>query len=85
MRDYVIGFDVAVQFLDKLTDLISFLIPNYVWEGKNQLVIAVGCTGGKHRSVTLASELYCRLATREEYGLRMEHRDMGKDAITKRM
>lgn len=85
VRDYVMGFDVAVQFLDKLTDLISFLIPNYVWEGKNQLVIAVGCTGGKHRSVTLASELYCRLATREEYGLRMEHRDMGKDAITKRM
>ena len=85
VRDYVMGFDVAVQFLDKLTDLISFLIPNYVWEGKNQLVIAVGCTGGKHRSVALASELYCRLATREEYGLRMEHRDMGKDAITKRM
>ena len=85
VRDYVMGFDVAVQFLDKLTDLIAFLIPNYVLEGKNQLVIAVGCTGGKHRSVTLASELYCRLATREEYGLRMEHRDMGKDAITKRM
>ena len=85
VRDYVMGFDVAVQFLDKLTDLIAFLIPNYVLEGKNQLVIAVGCTGGKHRSVTLASELYCRLATREEYGLRMEHRDTGKDAITKRM
>lgn len=85
VRDYVMGFDVAVQFLDKLTDLIAFLIPNYVLEGKNQLVIAVGCTGGKHRSVALASELYCRLATREEYGLRMEHRDMGKDAITKRM
>ena len=85
VRDYVMGFDVAVQFLDKLTDLIAFLIPNYVLEGKNQLVIAVGCTGGKHRSVALASELYCRLATREEYGLRMEHRYMGKDAITKRM
>ena len=85
VRDYVMGFDVAVQFLDKLTDLIAFLIPNYVLEGKNQLVIAVGCTGGKHRSVALASELHCRLATREEYGLRMEHRDMGKDAITKRM
>jgi UPF0042 nucleotide-binding protein len=84
VRDYVMGYDAAVQFLDKLTDMISFLIPNYVLEGKNQLVVAVGCTGGKHRSVTLANELYCRLGTEEEYGIRIEHRDIGKDGVTKR-
>ncbi len=47
VRDYVMGFEVAVQFLDKLDDMIRFLIPNYIVEGKNQLVIAVGCTGGE--------------------------------------
>ena len=54
-------------------------------EGKNQLVIAVGCTGGKHRSVTLANELYRRLNNSEEYGIRIEHRDIEKDAVRKRM
>ncbi|MGI6006570.1 MAG: RNase adapter RapZ [Ruminococcus sp.] len=85
VQNYVMGFDVSVQFLEKLMDLITFLIPNYVLEGKNQLVIAIGCTGGKHRSVTLANELYCRLGTEEEYGVRIEHRDIGKDAVTKRV
>lgn len=84
VRDYVMGFDMTVQFLDKLTDMVKFLIPNYVLEGKNQLVISIGCTGGKHRSVTLANELYCRLLNEEEYGLKIEHRDIGKDVITKR-
>lgn len=78
VKDYVMGFEVTVQFMEKLTDMMKFLIPNYVQEGKNQLVIAVGCTGGKHRSVTLANELYCRLLNEEEYGLRIEHRDIGK-------
>ena len=68
-------------FLDKLEDLIKFLIPNYISEGKNQLVIAIGCTGGKHRSVTLANELYKRLDGNSEYGLKIEHRDIGKDAL----
>ena len=83
VRDYVMGFEVAVQFLDKLDDMIRFLIPNYIVEGKNQLVIAVGCTGGKHRSVTLANELFYRLSGEEEYGLKIEHRDIGKDIVTK--
>ena len=78
VREYVMGFDVTVRFMEKLTDMMKFLIPNYVHEGKNQLVIAVGCTGGKHRSVTLANELYNRLMNEEEYGLRIEHRDIGK-------
>ena len=47
--------------MDKLEDMVKFLIPHYIEEGKNQLVISIGCTGGKHRSVTLANELYKRL------------------------
>lgn len=78
VQNYVMGFDLAHQFLDKLTDMVEFLIPNYVSEGKNQLVIGVGCTGGKHRSVTLANKLYARLKTRSEYGIKIEHRDIEK-------
>ena len=84
VRDYVMSSDTARQFLDKLTDMIRFLIPNYVSEGKTQLVIAIGCTGGKHRSVTLAGALYGELAREEQdYGIKIEHRDIGKDAVTK--
>lgn len=79
VRDYVMGFEIAHEFSDKLEDMVRFLIPNYIAEGKTQLVIAVGCTGGKHRSVTLAKELYARLEKNEEYGLRIEHRDIEKD------
>ena len=81
IQDYVLQFQEAHTFLDKLEDMVNFLIPNYIAEGKNQLVISVGCTGGKHRSVTLANELYKRLAGRKEYGLKIEHRDIGKDAL----
>ncbi len=80
VHDYVMGFDVAKEFLQKLTDMTKFLIPNYISEGKNQLVIAVGCTGGKHRSVTLASELYEALKDNQDYAIKIEHRDIGKDA-----
>lgn len=80
VHDYVMSFQEAHQFLDKLTDMITFLIPNYVKEGKNQLVVAIGCTGGKHRSVTLANKLYERLQKQSDYGVRLEHRDIGKDA-----
>ena len=81
---YMMNNDISKEFLKKLVDMVEFLIPNYVAEGKNQLVIAIGCTGGKHRSVTLANELYERLSVAEkEYGVRKEHRDIEKDAITK--
>lgn len=83
VRDYVMGNKKAEEFLHKMTDLVEFLIPNYVQEGKTQLVIAIGCTGGKHRSVTLANELFEALNRNENYGIRIEHRDIGKDAITK--
>ncbi len=75
VQDYVMSFKEAHEFLDKLTDMISFLIPNYVNEGKYQLVIAIGCTGGQHRSVTLAGELYKRLKDKGDYGLTLRHRD----------
>ena len=79
IREYVMQFPEAGQFLHKLEDLLKFLIPNYIVEGKTQLVIGVGCTGGKHRSVTLANALYERLADREGYGIKIEHRDIQKD------
>jgi len=78
IQDYVLQFEEAHVFLEKLTDMVNFLIPNYIVEGKNQLVIGIGCTGGKHRSVTLANELYKNLCSRREYGLKMEHRDIEK-------
>lgn len=81
IQDYVLQFKEAHEFLDKLEDMINFLIPNYIAEGKNQLVISIGCTGGKHRSVTLANELYKRMTDKKEYGLKIEHRDIGKDAL----
>ena len=84
VQDYVMENEKAQVFLDKLTDMVDFLIPNYILEGKNQLVIAIGCTGGKHRSVTLANALYQKLDKQENYGVSIEHRDIGKDAITKR-
>lgn len=83
VRDYVMNNDTAKQFLIKLTDMVEFLIPNYISEGKTQLVIGIGCTGGKHRSVTLANELYEALKKTDSHGVRIEHRDIGKDAITK--
>lgn len=84
VQDYVMQNDKGRIFLDKLKDMMEFLIPNYILEGKNQLVIAIGCTGGKHRSVTLANALYQLLDEEESYGVRIEHRDIGKDSITKR-
>ncbi len=76
VHDYVMSFTEATQFLDKLEDMLKFLIPGYVNEGKYQLVIAIGCTGGQHRSVTLAREIYARLKDGGDYGLSLSHRDM---------
>lgn len=80
VKEYVLKFDSALIFLEKIEDMLEFLIPNYILEGKNQLIVSIGCTGGKHRSVTLANELYKRLNQNEkEYGIRVEHRDIDKD------
>ena len=83
VRDFVMGYRVSRDFIAKLEDLIRFLIPNYIEEGKNQLVISIGCTGGKHRSVTLAEALYSTLNKASGYGVRIEHRDIEKDAYRK--
>ncbi len=79
VRDFVMKSEMAGEFLKKLEDMVTFLIPNYIIEGKNQLVISIGCTGGKHRSVTLAIELAKRLENLP-YGLKVEHRDIDQDA-----
>lgn len=83
VQDYVMNNERAELFVKKLEDLVQFLLPNYIWEGKNQLVIAIGCTGGKHRSVTLANRLYEFVSGNEHYGARIEHRDIEKDAVVK--
>jgi UPF0042 nucleotide-binding protein len=77
VKEYVMESETAKQFLDKLEDMLLFLIPHYIEEGKNQLVISIGCTGGKHRSVTLVNELGILLG-KTEYGLKIEHRDIDK-------
>jgi len=78
VQDYVMSFDEAGTFLNKLVDMLDFLIPNYVKEGKHQLVIGIGCTGGKHRSVTLANALYTGMKDHGTYGVKLYHRDIDK-------
>ncbi|MFZ5966425.1 MAG: RNase adapter RapZ [Bacillota bacterium] len=77
VRDYVMKWPETIAFVQKLEDMIDFLIPFYIKEGKSQLVIAVGCTGGRHRSVTIANKLYEKL---KEDGHRVivNHRDASK-------
>jgi UPF0042 nucleotide-binding protein len=80
IKEFVMKYDEAHEFLEKISDLLDFLIPHYISEGKNSLVIAIGCTGGKHRSVTLANEIYGKLLKKSDsYGLKIEHRDIDKD------
>lgn len=77
VRNYVKKFDQTKQFISKLDDMIEFLMPYYVDEGKTQLVIAIGCTGGKHRSVTLASHIGEKLI-KLGYKVKLIHRDINK-------
>ncbi len=83
VQEYVKRGGTAEVFLEKIYDMLEFLIPNYVAEGKNQLVVAIGCTGGKHRSVTIAREIYNHLSAKEELGVKLEHRDIEKDSKRK--
>lgn len=82
IQNFVMQFDEAKEFMNKIADLLEFLIPNYIKEGKNGLVVAIGCTGGKHRSVTLANGIYKELETLP-YSVRIVHRDIEKDANRK--
>ena len=77
VRDYVMNSEMSVEFRDKLFDMIGFLVPKYVSEGKSQLVVAFGCTGGKHRSVTFA-ELTADAIREKGYRVYKMHRDIAK-------
>ncbi len=80
VRDYVESFPITTAFKEKWFDMIDFLLPNYEREGKSQLVIAVGCTGGMHRSVCMAEAMYKHL---KETGVdvTIEHRDLYKNEV----
>lgn len=84
VSDFIKSFDESKTFLRKTADLVKFLIPHYMHEGKNMLVIAMGCTGGRHRSVTMANELYRKLSELECADVSIEHRDLIKDPVVKR-
>lgn len=75
VQDYVMGFKESEEFLLMLENMLRFLIPNYIKEGKYQLVVAIGCTGGHHRSVTLAEQLFKRME-KGDYGITLCHRDV---------
>lgn len=83
VSSYVMSFDESQTFLKKLVDMVEFLIPLYIKEGKNNLVISIGCTGGKHRSVTLANALYAAL-DKDKHTLLLKHHDIEKDARHKK-
>lgn len=84
VQEFVMQSEQSGVFLEKLEDMVRFLIPNYIAEGKHQLVVAVGCTGGKHRSVTIANALYEKLNAEDEFGIKVEHRDIEKDGKRKK-
>jgi UPF0042 nucleotide-binding protein len=75
VENYIIGFSQTREFLDRVTELLLFLLPHYISEGKSYLTLAFGCTGGQHRSVMIAEEVARRLA-RHGYGVKTAHRDM---------
>lgn len=78
VQDFVLKWPQTSEFLEKLYDMITYLIPYYQEEGKSQLVIAIGCTGGMHRSVTMAEKLYERLIA-NNFKVIKHHRDIEKD------
>lgn len=80
VAEYIEKHEVTTNFKQKLDDLVEFLIPQYINEGKSQLVIAIGCTGGMHRSVYIANHLY-KLLNRKGYTANLEHRDLMKNEV----
>lgn len=76
VQNFVMGFEETEKFLGMLEEMLRFLIPNYIKEGKYQLVVAIGCTGGHHRSVTIAENLFKRMSS-GDYGITLTHRDVG--------
>ena len=78
VRKYVLEQEETKGFIKRVDDLLEFLIPNYKKEGKRQLIISIGCTGGRHRSVAIANELYEKLLSKD-YNISIEHRDIKED------
>ncbi|GAA0115097.1 RNase adapter RapZ [Clostridium senegalense] len=78
VRDYVLSKDETKIFIDKLSDMLHFLLPNYKKEGKRQLIIAIGCTGGRHRSVAIANKIY-EVLENSGYTVTIDHRDINED------
>ncbi len=78
VQDYVMSFKTAVEFMEKLQDMMAFMIPLYIEEGKVSLSIAIGCTGGKHRSVTMTNRLADYLKTLD-YSVNVTYRDIGRE------
>ena len=74
VRDYVMDSEISHQFYDKLLDMINFLVPQYIKEGKHHLVISIGCTGGRHRSVTICNLISDELM-KQDYRVVKKHRD----------
>ena len=79
VSDYVLSFPETGVFVEKLEDMLKYLIPHYIKEGKRQLIISIGCTGGRHRSVTIANEIYSKLKN-DGSRVNIEHRDIKEDA-----
>ena len=78
VKKYVLEQKETVEFVDKLKDMLKFLIPNYIKEGKRQLIISIGCTGGRHRSVAIANRIH-EILESEGYKTGIEHRDISED------
>lgn len=78
VKAYVLKSKETEVFISKLSDMLEFLIPNYIKEGKSQLVIGIGCTGGKHRSVAIADDIF-RILVDKQHRVVIEHRDIEKD------
>lgn len=78
VQDYVMSFPTSMKFMEKLEDMMSFMIPLYIEEGKVSLSIAIGCTGGKHRSVTMTNKLADYLKSKD-YSVNVTYRDIGKE------
>jgi RNase adapter protein RapZ len=78
VRDYVLGYEQTRLFIEKLDDMLGFLIPSYIKEGKRQLIISIGCTGGRHRSVAISNSVYEKLKE-EGHKVTIEHRDINED------
>lgn len=78
VRDYVLEFEGTKVFIEKLQDMLQYLIPNYKKEGKRQLIVSIGCTGGRHRSVAIANRIY-EILEHNGYSVNIDHRDINED------